>query len=209
MPFSRNAIETQENPLMNLRRCVLLVAAALLVVMSVSACSRRTPPPAPPPPAPPAPAPAPAPPPPPPTPAQAPAPAPPPRQLTEEEVFAQKTLAQLNAEAPLADVFFDLDMSSLRQDAQAILQKNVEYLRRWTSTRVAIEGHADARGTNEYNLALGERRGNAVRDYLISLGIAADRMQIVSRGEETPVCTDENEACWSRNRRGHFVFTAK
>ena len=106
-------------------------------------------------------------------------------------------------------MFFDYDQSSLRQDAQALLQKHAEYLRRWTSTRVAIEGHADARGTNEYNLALGERRGNAVRNYLISLGIAGDRLQAISRGEETPVCSDDNEACWSRNRRARFVFTAK
>ena len=189
------------------RRCVLLVAVALLVVTGFAACSRRIPPPAPPPPAP-APAPVPAPPPPPP-PQPAPAPAPPPRQLTEDEIFQQKTLAQLNAEAPLADVFFDLDQSTIRPDAQAILQTTAAYLRRWPSTRVAVEGHADSRGTSEYNLALGERRGNAVRDYLVSLGIGADRMQVISRGEETPVCTTEDEACWSRNRRGHFVFTAK
>jgi peptidoglycan-associated lipoprotein len=119
------------------------------------------------------------------------------------------TLDELNKQAPLGDVLFDYDMSAVRQDAQAILQKNAEYLRRWTSTRILIEGHADSRGTNEYNLALGERRANAVRDYLVSLGIAGDRIQVVSRGEETPVCNEENEACWERNRRGHFVFTAK
>jgi len=195
---------------MSLRRRFWSIALALLVVITVSGCSRRTPPPAPPPPAPPAPAPAPAPaPPPPPPPAPAPAPAPPPAPLTEEQLFARMTLDELNAQAPLGDVFFDYDMSALREDAQSILQKNAEYLQRWTSTRVAIEGHADSRGTNEYNLALGERRGNAVRDYLVSLGIAADRLQVVSRGEETPVCMEENEACWSRNRRGHFMFTAK
>jgi peptidoglycan-associated lipoprotein len=74
---------------------------------------------------------------------------------------------------------------------------------------VSIEGHADSRGTNEYNLALGERRAAAVKDYLVSLGIAADRMLNVSKGEETPVCIDENETCWSQNRRGTFLFTAK
>ena len=81
---------------------------------------------------------------------------------------------------------------------------SVGRLRGWT-----IEGHADSRGTNEYNLALGDRRAAAVRDYLASLGVAADRMLGVSRGEETPQCTEEEEACWQRNRRGHFVFTAK
>jgi peptidoglycan-associated lipoprotein len=110
---------------------------------------------------------------------------------------------------PLGDVFFDYDMSAIRADARPILQKNADYLRRWMTTRVSIEGHADARGTSEYNLALGERRASAIRDYLVSLGIASERMLPVSRGEESPQCTEENEACYSRNRRGHFVFTAK
>ena len=193
---------------MKLRRSVRLITVALLIVIGIASCSRKTPPPAPPPPAPPPPAAAPAPPPPPPPP-PAPAPAPPPRPLTEDELFAQKTLAQLNAEAPLADALFDYDQSTIRDDARAVLQKNAEYLKRWPSTRVSIEGHADSRGTNEYNLGLGDRRAAAVRDYLVSLGITADRMLTVSRGEETPVCSEENEACWQRNRRGHFVFTAK
>ena len=119
------------------------------------------------------------------------------------------TLAELNAKMPLGDVFFDYDMSTIRDDARPILQKNADYLRRWTTTRVSVEGHADARGTAEYNLALGERRASAIRDYLVSLGIAADRLLSVSRGEESPLCAEENEACFMRNRRGHFVFTAK
>jgi peptidoglycan-associated lipoprotein len=124
-------------------------------------------------------------------------------------VFAKKTLDQLNAEMPLTDVSFDYDMSIIRDDQRATLQKNADYMRRWTSIRVTIEGHADARGTNEYNLALGERRGNAVRDYLVGLGIAAERMVVISKGEESPVCTDETEGCFARNRRGHFIITAK
>jgi peptidoglycan-associated lipoprotein len=129
--------------------------------------------------------------------------------LTEEEVFAKKTIEQLNAEMPLVDVSFDYDMSNIRDDQRAALQKNADYLRRWTSVRVTVEGHADSRGTNEYNLALGERRGNAVRDYLIGLGIAAERMVVSSKGEESPLCTDETEGCFARNRRGHFIITAK
>jgi len=82
-------------------------------------------------------------------------------------------------------------------------------MRRWTTTRVSIEGHADARGTNEYNLALGDRRARAVMDYLAGLGIAADRMVVVSKGEESPVCTEMTETCYASNRRGHFVITAK
>jgi peptidoglycan-associated lipoprotein len=193
---------------MKLRRSVMLSTAALLMVVVVAGCARRVPPPAPPPPAPPPPAATPAPPPPPPPPPK-PAPAPPPKPLTEDEIFQKKTLAELNAEMPLGDVFFDYDMSTIREDARPVLQKNADYLRRWATTRVTIEGHADSRGTVEYNLALGARRSGAVRDYLVSLGIAPDRLLAISRGEETPQCTEEEEACWQRNRRGHFVFTAK
>ena len=133
----------------------------------------------------------------------------PPKPLTEEELFLKKTLDQLNAEMPLGDVMFDYDMSAVKDDQRALLQKNVDWMRRWTTTRVTIEGHADARGTNEYNLALGERRGNAVKDYMVSLGIAADRMTVISKGEEAPVCTEMTDACYARNRRGHFIITAK
>jgi hypothetical protein len=79
----------------------------------------------------------------------------------------------------------------------------------WTSTRITVEGHCDSRGTAEYNLALGERRASAVKDYLVSLGIAPDRIATVSKGEETPVCLEESEGCWQQNRRGHPIITAK
>jgi peptidoglycan-associated lipoprotein len=138
-----------------------------------------------------------------------PAPPPPPRALTEDEVFAGKTLEQLNAEMPLADVSFDYDMALIREDQRAALQKNADYMRRWTAVRVTIEGHADSRGTNEYNLALGESRGAAVRSYLVGLGVAAERMTVISKGEESPLCTEETEACFARNRRGHFIITGK
>ena len=193
---------------MNQRRYVWLTAMMLLVVLTVSACSKKVPPPPPPPPEPPA-APAPPPPPPPPPPAPAPAPPPAPRAPTEDEIFAKKTLDQLNAEMPLSDVVFDYDMSAIREDQRGLLQKNADYMRRWMTIRVTIEGHADQRGTNEYNLALGERRGNSVKDYLASLGIAADRMTVISKGEEAPLCTEMTDPCYQRNRRGHFIITAK
>ena len=193
---------------MKLRRWVWLTTAILLIVLTVSACSKKVPPPPPPPPEPPA-APAPPPPPPPPPPTAKPAPPPAPKPLTEEELFLKKTLDQLNAEMPLGDVMFDYDMAAIKDDQRALLQKNADWMRRWTTTRVTIEGHADARGTNEYNLALGERRGNAVKAYLGSLGIAADRMTVISKGEEAPVCTEMTDACYARNRRGHFIITAK
>jgi peptidoglycan-associated lipoprotein len=193
---------------MNLRRCVWLTSIVLLVTLRVTACAKKIPPPPPPPPAPPAAPAPPPPPPPPPPPAPAPAPAPP-RALTEEEIFSKKTVDELNAENVLVDVSFDYDMSLIRDDQRASLQKNADYLRRWTSVRVTIEGHADARGTSEYNLALGERRGNAVKDYMTGLGIAAERMVVISKGEESPLCTEETEGCFARNRRGHFIITAK
>lgn len=195
---------------MRLRRLFPFLVIMLVVALGVSACAKKVPPPPPPPPAPPAPAVVrPTPPPPPPPPAPAPVPAPVPRQLTEDEIFAQKTVDQLNAEAPLADVHFDYDQSTIKDDQRAVLQRNADWLRRWPTVRVTIEGHADSRGTNEYNLALGERRAASVKDYLVSLGLSGDRMLVTSKGEEEPLCTEETDTCWARNRRGHFIITAK
>jgi peptidoglycan-associated lipoprotein len=104
---------------------------------------------------------------------------------------------------------FDYDQFNIRDDQRATLQKDGDYLRRWTTVRVTIEGHADARGTNQYNLALSQRRANAIRDYLAGIGIAADRMVVVSKGEEELTCREDTDACHARNRRGHFVATAK
>jgi peptidoglycan-associated lipoprotein len=193
---------------MKLRGRVSFTAITLVMVVGLTGCAKKTvPPPAPPPPAPPV---AQAPPPPPPAPRPTPPPAQPaPRPLSEDEIFARKTVDQVNAEMPLAEVLFDLDMSTIRDDQRPVLQKDADWLKRWTSVRVSVEGHADARGTNEYNLALGERRANAVKEYLVGLGIAGDRMVTVSKGEDSPVCSDENEDCYMRNRRGNFVVTAK
>jgi peptidoglycan-associated lipoprotein len=129
--------------------------------------------------------------------------------LTEDQIFAKKTVDQLNAERPLMDVFFDYDQSTLRDEGRSSLSGNADYLKRWTSVRITVEGHADSRGTAEYNLALGGRRAAAVKDYLVSLGVAGDRMTTVSKGKEEPVCTEETEACWQQNRRGHHIITAK
>jgi peptidoglycan-associated lipoprotein len=129
--------------------------------------------------------------------------------LTEDELFARKTLEELNAERPLGDALFDYDQFTIREDARSILQANSNWLRRWISTRITIEGHGDSRGTTEYNLALGERRASAVKDYLVSLGVEGNRMLVVSKGEESPVCFAEHESCWQQNRRAHSIITAK
>jgi len=106
-------------------------------------------------------------------------------------------------------VFFDYDQSAVRDDARGPMQKNVDWMRRWTSTQVTVEGHADSRGSSEYNLALGNRRATAVKDYMVNLGVPAGRITVVSKGKEQPFCTQENETCWQQNRRGHFIITAK
>jgi peptidoglycan-associated lipoprotein len=191
---------------MTVRQTVSTTLAVWAIALTAAACHKKVPPPVPAPPPPPAAAPAPPPPPPPPPP-PAPAPAPPP--LTEAQIFAQKTLEQLNAERPLQDVYFDLDKFELRDDAKGPLQKNADWLKKWGSTAVSVEGHCDSRGSAEYNLALGTRRANAVKEYLVSLGVAPGRMTVISKGKEQPVCTEENESCWQQNRRGHFVLTAK
>jgi peptidoglycan-associated lipoprotein len=102
-----------------------------------------------------------------------------------------------------------LDKSDLTAAARTSLEKDSTWMKRWASTRVTIEGHADSRGTNEYNLALGERRAAATRDYLVTLGVPTSRIAVVSKGKEQPFCTEETEACWQQNRRGHFAITAK
>lgn len=187
----------------------VLPIVALAVALGVTACAKKVPPPAPAPPPPPPAAPAPPPPPPPPPPRAAAPPPSNPAALSEEEIFARKSLDQLNAEHPLDDVFFDLDESNIRADARASLQKDSDWLKRWTSAQITIEGHCDARGTPEYNLALGSRRATAVKDYLVSLGVPASRMTIVSKGKEQPFCNQNEESCWSQNRRGHFLITGK
>jgi peptidoglycan-associated lipoprotein len=189
------------------RRLGWVFSAIVAVAITASACGKKVPPaaaaPAPPPAA------APASPPPPPPPAPAPTPPVTPRALTEEEVFSRKSLDQLNAEKPLGDAFFDYDKAEIQPDSRAALQKNADFMKKWQSVVVSVEGHCDVRGSSEYNLALGSRRANAVKDYLVGLGVAANRVTVLSKGKEQPFCTEESEACWQQNRRGHFIVTAK
>ena len=189
------------------RRLAALAALTVAVAVFAAGCHKKVPAPAPAPPPPPPAAPVTPPPPPPPPPAPQPVPAPAP--LSEDQIFAQKTLEQVNLEKPLADVYFELDQSAIRDEARAPLQKDADWMKKWTSTQVTIEGHCDSRGSSEYNLALGSRRADAVKSYLASLGIAENRITVVSKGKEQPFCTDENESCWQQNRRGHFLITAK
>ena len=112
------------------------------------------------------------------------------------------------ASSPLKDIHFEFDRYELRADARETLEANANWLKENRSIRVEIEGHCDERGTNEYNLGLGAKRAQAARDYLVSLGITADRLSTVSYGEEIPVCTEHAESCWEKNRRDRFVIAA-
>jgi peptidoglycan-associated lipoprotein len=147
----------------------------------------------------------------PPPPARPPAPPPVPAAaaLTDEEIFNRKSLEQLNGEKPLGDVFFELDKSDVSAEGQSALQRDADWMKKWGKTVVTIEGHADSRGSSEYNLALGDRRAKAVHEYLVSLGVPTTRLTVLSKGKEQPFCSDDNESCWQQNRRGHFVITAK
>ena len=103
------------------------------------------------------------------------------------------------------DAYFDFNKADIRPDAREALTKTADFLRNYPQIRVTVEGHCDERGSTEYNLALGDRRASAVKQYLVSLGISADRMSTVSFGKEKPFCTEHNETCWQQNRRGHLV----
>ena len=108
--------------------------------------------------------------------------------------------------APLKDVFFDYDKSALREDQKATLGEDVAWLKRNAEAKVLIEGHCDERGTAEYNLVLGERRSKAVKDSLITGGVEADRISIISYGKERPFVLGHDESAWKWNRRGHVVL---
>ena len=133
-------------------------------------------------------------PPPPPTPTQAAAP-----DLTEEQLFASST----------KDIYFDYDRYDLRAEDQATINANAAFLKAHPSMRFTIEGHCDERGSTDYNIALGDNRANAARSALITAGVAASQIRVISYGKEKPFCTESNETCWQQNRRDHFVYGQK
>jgi peptidoglycan-associated lipoprotein len=124
-----------------------------------------------------------------------PPPPPPPAQPSLDELFRTE----------VRDAYFDYDKADIRPDARAALSKTAEFLKNYPSIKVTIEGHCDERGSTEYNLGLGDRRASAVKQYVVSLGVSADRLSTVSFGKEKPFCMESNESCWQQNRRGHFV----
>lgn len=115
----------------------------------------------------------------------------------------------VRAQGLLGDVYYAYDSSDLSSDARQRLTDNGRFLRQNPQFEAMIEGHCDSRGTPEYNLALGERRASEARSYLTALGVDGSRLRTRSYGEEMPVCTEEEESCWSQNRRAHFVLTGR
>jgi peptidoglycan-associated lipoprotein len=176
------------------------VVVALVAAVALVGCGKKTPPPAPaPPPAAPAmPPPAPPPPPAPAAPAQ-----------SDYDRIKGMSADEIDRMGLLADIHFDYDKADIRESERAILTKNADALKKFDFLRITVEGHCDDRGTVEYNLALGERRSKAALDYLVSLGVPADRMKSVSYGKEVPLCQDKSEECWARNRRAKFTVTGK
>jgi peptidoglycan-associated lipoprotein len=187
-------------------------AAVIVIVLAlaIGACGKKQPPvarPVPPPPTDPAsgagtrvtPAP--------PTPIQE-NPAVPPEPVAEDPLRVSD-IDKINQNSPFEPVFFAYDSAEVDGTGQQTLNANAEVLKKYPEWVITIEGHADERGTAEYNLALGERRAMAARAYLVSLGIPADRLKIVSYGKEFPFDPSHTEAAWSKNRRAHFVVTSK
>jgi len=185
------------------------IAGLMLSVLIISACGGKKPPvarPVPPPPPPPS------------SGAASRPPAPPepvaeptivPQEPVRDERISSASLDDLNKNSPLKPAFFDLDSSELTADAQRALNDNAALLKQYSAWTVTIEGHCDERGTAEYNQALGERRAVTARAYLVSLGISADRLRTVSYGKEFPFDPGHDESAYAKNRRAHFVITAK
>jgi peptidoglycan-associated lipoprotein len=130
-------------------------------------------------------------------------PAPPPPKTTPTKRSLSEILSQ-----DVRDVYFDYDSSTVREDARAVLARNSDVLKGlfndYPNTSIVIEGHADERGSAEYNLGLADRRATTTKEFLVQLGVAADRLTTVSFGKERPQCTEATESCWQQNRRAHF-----
>lgn len=124
-----------------------------------------------------------------------------------EAKIAEAEVGQETAE--LKDIYFDFDQSAIRDDFKKLMDENVEWFRKRSAAKVTIEGHCDERGSSEYNLALGERRARATRDYLVAAGIAANRISTISFGKERPFVSGHDESTWKWNRRAHFAPVAK
>ena len=132
-----------------------------------------------------------------------------PPEPVREDAIASASLDEINRNSPLMPLFFEYDSSDITAEGRTVLESNAATLKKYPGWTVTIEGHCDERGTAEYNLALGERRAVAARAQLISLGISVDRLRTVSYGKEFPFDPGHDESAYTKNRRAHFVITAK
>jgi peptidoglycan-associated lipoprotein len=134
-------------------------------------------------------------------------------QAAVEETHAPVTAADSTMEQmflrDVRDVYFETDSAELTPEAREVLRKDADFFKRYPGVRISIEGNCDERGSTEYNLALGDRRANAAKQYLVGLGVPGDRLNTVSYGKEKPVCFENTEACWTKNRHDHFVPVGK
>ena len=183
------------------------VVAATLLVLLIAGCAKKQPPVARPAPAPPPGSVSPGAPPAPPEPVAEPTVVP--TEPIAEAGIDSRSLDDLNRDSPLRPAFFAYDSAEIDSAGQSVLDANADVLKKFPAWIVTIEGHCDERGTPEYNLALGERRALIARNYLVSLGIPADRLRTVSYGKEFPFDPGHGENAWARNRRAHFVITSK
>jgi len=136
------------------------------------------------------------------------APEPEPEPEVEEAVMETEPVEEIDMKIPvLEDVFFAYDSAKLSSDAKNMLQKNAKQLKDASQVDITVEGHCDERGTIAYNLALGERRAKAAKDYIVSLGVPANRVKVLSYGKERPFDAGHNESAWKKNRRAHFVVS--
>lgn len=135
-----------------------------------------------------------------------------PEKVTESEVGSKvesvgsKEMEMKGEEGKWADILFDFDKYNVKAEYKTELKSIAEWMTGHPEAKLSIEGNTDERGTNEYNLALGDRRAKAVKDYLVSLGVPSSRIETLSYGEEKPLCMEHNEACWAKDRRAHFVI---
>lgn len=136
-------------------------------------------------------------------------PVPPEPLAIAEDGISARPLDDLNRNSPFKPAYFPLDSAELDDEGRAVVTANAAVMRKYPTWMITVEGHCDERGTAEYNLALGEQRALAVRTYLVSLGIPADRLRVVSYGKEFPFDPGHDEKAWASNRRAHFVITAK
>ena len=192
-----------------MRRAKSLLILVVLITFTIAACKKNAPPPV----ARPMPPPVTTntggntPPPAPPKPVIEPVPVPP--EPMPEDAIGSKSLDDLNRDSPLRPLFFALDSAEVSAEGQQVLQANAAVMKKYPTWQITVEGHCDERGTAEYNLALGERRALSAKNYLVSLGIPADKIRVVSYGKEFPFDPGHDDRAWQLNRRAHFVITAK